>query len=99
MTIDELRRRLALETSEGRGSYLVLPEGTTVEPTTDSLAHAIGAMTLDDLGGCRGHLLDVRARMLLARDNIAAAVRTKRVVPLLDEHNNVVGWRFVEKDG
>jgi hypothetical protein len=94
MTEEAMRQAL----EEARGSHLVVPEGTVIEPSTDSLALAIGAMTLDELGGCWGHLLDVRARMLLARDRIAAAVRTKRCVPLVDDQNNVVGWRFAGKE-
>jgi CBS domain-containing protein len=93
MTEEALRQAL----EEAHGSYLILPDGVKIEPSMDSLAQAVEAMTLDDMTGGVLRVLDDRGRLLLAaRNRIAAAVRSKRCVPVVDDQGNVVGWRFRE---
>jgi hypothetical protein len=64
-----------------------------VRPSPETLARAIEAMTAHELlAGMSGEARQV----CQARDRIAAAVRSRRVVPLVDQWGNVVGWRFGE---
>jgi hypothetical protein len=87
---EALRRALAAARS---GEIVVLPSDTRIEPSMESLAQAIEAMTAHELlAGMSGEAKQV----CRARDRIAAAVRSKRCVPLLDDQGNIVGWRFGE---
>jgi hypothetical protein len=94
MTEEALRRAL----DEVRGSYLVLPGGTIIGPNMEALADAVGSMTFDELTAGASPLADRAGLLAVSRANVADAVRSRRVVPLVDEWNNVTGWRFAEKD-
>jgi hypothetical protein len=97
MTEEALRQALAEARSAG---YLILPEGVTVGPSPGAgLARAIEAMTIEDMVAGGGVVWPDNHEIRLlkhARDRIAAAVRSRPLVPLVDEWGNVFGWRFGE---
>jgi hypothetical protein len=95
MTEEALRRA----PDEARGSYLILPGGATIEPSMESLAQAIGAMAFDELTAGASPFADRMSLLAAVREAVAAAVRSRQVVPVVDEWNNVTGWRFADGEG